>query len=243
MACPLDMDVLFVAAEPREFSGFLRHCERIEKPGWPVSWARRGKYQGGTVGMVANGAGPKRAAAAAEAACAAEPPRAIVSVGFCGALDPALAAGDVFVAHGVRFISGAPGEASTWGALRPRSDRSCAAGTLMSLPYVIQTAEQKRILYGSGASAVEMESAGVMAVAAKRTLPFYCVRAVTDGADESFANDFNAVLGRDGRVHVSRVLAHALRRPASRIPELLRLQRRCRLAADNLGDFIADCRF
>jgi hypothetical protein len=93
--------ILLVAAEPREFDGLLRFCSGVRKLAWPVYWARSGECGGRRLWMVANGAGAAHAGRAAEAACAACRPEAIVSMGFCGALDPALEIGDVFVATAV----------------------------------------------------------------------------------------------------------------------------------------------
>ena len=74
-------------------------------------------------------------------------------------------------------------------------------------------------------------------------LPFFCVRAVTDLADETFANDFNAALREDGHFDTMQILRSAMLRPVARLPELVRLRKRCGIAARTLGEFLADCRF
>jgi hypothetical protein len=88
-----------------------------------------------------------------------------------------------------------------------------------------------------------MEAAGIAARAAELGLPFYCIRSVTDLAEENFSFDFNAALRADGRFGTMRLIAAACRRPLKLLPELLRLRRRSRLAAGTLGEFIAHCRF
>jgi hypothetical protein len=88
-----------------------------------------------------------------------------------------------------------------------------------------------------------MEAAGVAQRAQKLGVPFFCIKSVTDLADETMANDFNVVLRSDGRFDTMKVLLLSLRHPWVRLPELFRLQRRCALAARSLGEFIADCRF
>jgi hypothetical protein len=107
----------------------------------------------------------------------------------------------------------------------------------------VGTAEEKKQLHSTGAIAVEMEAAGVAQRAEKLGVPFFCLKAVTDLADETMANDFNVVLRSDGRFDTMKVLLSSLRHPWVRLPELFRLQRRCALAARSLGEFIADCRF
>ena len=76
-----------------------------------------------------------------------------------------------------------------------------------------------------------------------RGVPFFCVRAVSDLADESFSNDFNAALGPDGRFRLGRLIGSALMQPHRRFPELMRLKERCDLAAVKLGDFLDSCSF
>jgi hypothetical protein len=88
-----------------------------------------------------------------------------------------------------------------------------------------------------------MEAAGVAARARQRGLPFYCVRGVTDLADETLQNDYNKALRPDGHFDTISILASALRNPVVRLPELVRLRRRCLLASHALGSFLADCKF
>ena len=117
------------------------------------------------------------------------------------------------------------------------------SGPVCSIDHVAGTAEEKRKLHSTGAIAVEMEAAGVAQRAQKLGVPFFCIKSVTDLADETMANDFNAVLRSDGRFDTMKVLVSSLRRPWVRLPELVRLRKRCLLASRSLGVFIADCRF
>lgn len=237
--------LLFVAADPMEFSGLTRFCRNVGPAVLPVDWARRAELHGERVLMIANGAGAKRAAAAMDALLSNLAPgqtinndglrhlRAVVSTGFCGALDPALRIGEIFVATA---IEGAP-------VLTPATSRPHRRGPLASINRVAQTADEKRKLRAPGAWAVEMEAAGVLDRARASNLPFFCVRSVTDLAEETFANDLNSALRADGHFATMQILMSAMRRPLARIPELVRLRRRCGIAARALGEFLADCRF
>jgi adenosylhomocysteine nucleosidase len=187
--------------------------------------------------LVANGAGAHRAAAAVDDALASFQPDAIVSLGFCGALDPDLAIADIVVGTSV-FAGGRAFAAETPNAGRPHS-----LGPVCTLDHVAQTAAEKSELRATGAIAVDMEAAGVAERAQSLGLPFFCIKSVTDLAGENMANDFNAALRSDGRFDTIRILASCLRKPWVRLPELFRLRRRCARAARSLGDFIADCRF
>lgn len=229
--------ILLVAAEPREFDGLLRLCSDVRKISWPVDWARYGESGGRHFWMAANGAGAKYAGQAVDAACAACHPEAVVSMGFCGALDPALKVGDVFVATAIAA------EDRELPVCLPRHDAPHASGVLASIDHVAQTAAEKQTLRASGAAAVEMEAGGVARCAAQRGIPMFCVRSVTDTAEQDFVTDFNKALLSDGHFGTIRILKSALRNPSKAFPELIRLQSSCRIASRTLGEFIAGCRF
>ncbi|HXI40749.1 MAG TPA: hypothetical protein VNH83_12255 [Bryobacteraceae bacterium] len=229
--------LLLIAAEPREFSGLMQFCRNVKPLAWPVYWARSADLNGRKVLLVANGAGRRRAGQAVDVASSMDKMDSICNMGFCGALESGMEIGDIFVAERVQT-----GDAE-YAAMQPESMRSYHSGVLASIDRVAQTAEEKCTLRAGGASAVEMEAAGVAGKAADLSLPFYCVRSVTDLADESFGLDFNAALRPDGRFDTMRLIAASCRRPLSLLPELLRLGMRCRTASRTLGEFVADCRF
>lgn len=227
------MKLLFVAAVPTEFRGMLAHASDIRRSAAPVRFARQIRIGGHDALLVAHGMGP-RPAAIAVAAANTYHPDAIVSTGFCGALDDRLGVGDIFVATSVL------GAGREFPALPVEAPHR---GVVVSIDRVAQTAGEKRTLRETGAAAVEMEAAAVASGAQKLGLPFYCIRVVTDLAGETMSNDFNRALRGDGHLDTIVILRGALCRPASRLPELLRLRRRCVLAAEALGEFFASCRF
>jgi nucleoside phosphorylase len=116
-------------------------------------------------------------------------------------------------------------------------------GVVCSIDHIAQTSEEKSRLRSSGACAVEMEAAGVAERAKALGLPFHCVKAVTDLAGETMANDFNSALRSDGHFDTMLILRRSFRYPTARLPELIRLRNRCVRAAHVLGEFFADCRF
>ncbi len=227
--------VVFVAADARECGPWVARWEAVTKPELPVHWARAGKFRGRDVLAVANGAGPARASLAVEAVEKLRP-AALVSVGTCGALDPTLQIGDVFVPTEVR------GGGQTW-ALASLSGPAAKTGPLISVTRIAASASEKSQLRSTGALAVEMEAAGVACASGRLNVPFYCVRVVSDLAEQDFANDFNKVIMSDGRFNIPALLLNAFARPLSRIPELISLAQRTALASKNLGDFLALCSF
>jgi uridine phosphorylase len=174
--------VLIVAADRREFGVWPK--SRAELLNWPVDFAA--KY--GTWLLVANGAGPDRAAEAVDLVLARCPVAALVSVGYCGALEASLSVADIVVATEVNGT-----RAST-----PLSTRNYFAGPIVSMDRVVQTVEEKDKLRRSGAIAVEMEAAGVAERASRLGLPFFCIRVVTDRSDETLTIAFNPSFLQDG---------------------------------------------
>jgi len=250
------MRLLFVASDPMEFTGVVNHLQDPEPAQVAVDWARSGKLGGQDVLLAANGIGWKRAAAAVDAGVGFRPD-AVVSLGYCGALEEDLEVGDIVVGTSIvrkrgTDTGGTAGANTTLvaKAVAPAFPDSCTAthraartGVVCSLDHVAQTAEEKLRLRGSGASVLEMEAAGVAERAQTLGLRFHCVKVVTDLAGETMANDFNSALRSDGHFDTMLILRRSLRHPAVRLPELLRLRNRCVRAARVLGEFIADCRF
>lgn len=228
------MSLVFVAAEARELSGILRRVTGIKKLPWPVQFARSAILNGRPVVLLANGPGPKWAAAAAEeAGTRLDIVHGFVSTGYCGALDNELRPCGIVVAS---TVNGCP-------AIQPETKLDHAAGALLSQDAVACTIEDKSRLRKTGAIAVEMEAAGIEQVARKRRIPFYCVRVVTDAACEALALDFNRMRHANGRFSRGRIVVAAFRRPGRIIPQLLKLERTSKSASLALGDFIANCRF
>jgi adenosylhomocysteine nucleosidase len=184
--------------------------------------------------LVESGVGARRAMAAVDSASSFHP-EAIVSTGFCGALDPQLGIADIVVADSVAMPGG-----SRYPARQLAGGRHCM---VCSVDHVVGTAAEKHNLYAAGFGAVEMEAAGVASRAESLGLPFYCIRAVSDLAEEDMANDFNGALTADGHFDTIKLLLGSFRRPLARIPELIRLRKRCARSAFALGEFFADCRF
>ena len=228
---------MVVASEPFEFKGLLARAAGVRRAAVDADWARAARLGDHELLLVANGAGRRRAAAAVDAGMAGFQADALASTGLCGAVATELGAAQVVVAtevvHGeARYPAAAPGCA-----------REHRRGVVRTIDCIAVTAEEKRQWRSTGAIAVEMEAAAVAERALARGLPFYCVKAVSDLAEETLANDLNAALRPDGHFDTMNILGSTLRHPLVRVPELLRLWRRSARAANYLGEFFADCRF
>lgn len=215
---------LMVAAEAREFEGILKRAEEIRPLSWPgAAFSREAAWKNGRWLLIANGPGPRLVEQALERKPEVD---LVLSIGFCGALDPALRIGDIVVSGEVPKGLGA----------------SFVQGGVVSVDRVALTAREKSDLRATtGASVVEMESAAVARKAKEWDVPFGCVRVVSDVAGEDLPLDFNRYRDANGRFERARIALAALGRPFTVLPGLVRLDRDCRRAAERLGEFLATC--
>lgn len=204
---------LLVAAEAREFAGLLRRIPSQPMP-WPAAFAR---VSGNRI-FLANGAGPR----SIEQLLRPGPDDRlrideIISVGFCGALDPALQVGDI--------VEPQPNE-------------------IWSEDRVVVTAAEKRALHQrTGARIVEMEYAAVEAAARRWGVPCRAIKVVSDTAEEDLPLDLNLYRDADGRFQLTRIALAGLMRPFTVLPKLMRLDRNSRIATEKLGEFLVHSKF
>jgi hypothetical protein len=121
----------------------------------------------------------------------------------------------------------------------PEAD--AVTGIVLSHDRVVNLASDKEQLWKSGAIVVEMEASGVFARTRKAELPFFCIKSVTDLADESFPLDLNKMRTTEGRFSRGRIGSYALTHPKA-LPRLMHLKRRSEQAAKALGEFLVSCR-
>jgi len=158
---------------------------------------------------------------------------ALMTFGMAGGLDPALKPGSVVIpcevltTDGVRYAVCRSWRERVAAALSPLC--AVSEGNLLTSPRAIDTpAEKAAALRGTGAAAVDMESAAVAEVAAKHNLPFIAVRVIVDTAAD-FLPRAVVEASRAGRVHVGRLIGGLILKPQE-IAALLRLAQRHRIA-------------
>jgi adenosylhomocysteine nucleosidase len=179
----------------------------------------------------------RAAAAAAAGALIQAGASALMSFGVAGALDPALKSGGVvlprelLMGDGERYPTDAPWRERIAGELRML--HALSEGNLLTVDRAIDSPQQKAAsFHGSGAVAVDMESAAVAEVAAKHNLPFIAVRVIIDTAADRLPPAAVAA-SRAGRVKIARLVMGLAAAPGE-IPQLMRLAQRYRVAMRTL---------
>jgi adenosylhomocysteine nucleosidase len=167
-------------------------------------------------------------------------PDLVVSAGLCGALAPALAAGDLLLPRVVLDDAGAsvpvdgPAHAEALDAVR-RAGVPVDIGPLVTVTDVVPTPEAKALLRrNSGATAVDLESAAVLHAARDRGIPAVVIRAVSDTARQSLPQALTRVIDVTGRVRPLSAAALALRRP-SLLSDALALHRSTRIGLERVA--------
>lgn len=149
---------------------------------------------------------------------------ALVSFGIAGALTPELAPGDIIIGSKVLNGAGAEFSADTDWA-KTLVDRLVRAhkGTMMTTEHGVASPREKARLHRqSNAIAVDMESAGVAAAAAERSIPFIAIRAIADSAARSIPQSALVGLAPDGTTRPLAVMGQLALRPWE-LPALMRL--------------------
>lgn len=206
-----------------------------------VPFVRRAKALG--VSVACSGAGAKSAERTAGSLLRDSDIRVLVICGFAGGLAADLTPGSLLIARDVRDIT--TGDAYTVDPdLAARAEFlalpgiSIRRGTLATAGRVLTTAAEKRDWADRmPADAVDMETSGAVRAAEAQGVAWLAVRAITDGVNDDFPFDFNALADADGNVRRGRVVAAALTHPW-KIPALIRLGARSSLAARNLATFL-----
>jgi hopanoid-associated phosphorylase len=160
---------------------------------------------------------------AALSAAMADPPSALLSFGLCGALDPALRAGDVLIADAVVGAAGRIAADGAWTRSLRAALPDARRGAMSGGDVIVATPAAKAALArASGAAAVDMESHHVATAAQAHGLPFAVLRAVSDDARQALPRAAAAGFGSDGEPDVAAVI-RALARAPWELPALIRV--------------------
>ena len=156
-------------------------------------------------------------------------PNFVISVGWAGALSPALETGRVYSPSGV--IDARTGErfqVAIWNLER----------WLVTSPIVAGEAEKQRLATAYNANLVDMEAAGVARLALMRGIPFYCFKGISDGFNDQLP-DFNRFITANGQFKLGHFIVSRIYRPWQ-WPALIRMGENSKKAAQGIAASLLD---
>ncbi len=151
-------------------------------------------------------------------------PKAVLTCGFAGGLNPSLPRGTVLF------------ETKNNTSLIERMKYSGAKpGTFHCTNRILITKSEKEAAHNAtGTDAVEMESGAIRQVCEDASIPCATVRVISDDANENLPLDFNQILSPDKTInHIA--LAKALIKSPGRIPDLIRFHMKITKCARQLS--------
>jgi adenosylhomocysteine nucleosidase len=254
--------IAIIAALPGELKPLVKHWAHERRASVDV-WRR--KFDEAEWIAACAGAGESAATRAFAEIEKNGPVTLAISAGWAGALREDLVCGRAYCANGVIDAkTGERFETAEAGASHPsRKDKDAAwmghtssSPTLnaedafrmghphpVPHPIVVATTarvagreEKKRLASAYGAALVDMEAAKIARLAAMRGIPFYCIKAVSDGLNEHLP-DFNRFIAADGHFQMARFAIYAALRPAY-WPALIRMGENSRRASQSIAESV-----
>lgn len=240
------MKIAVITAMPEEFNAVARSLEpgtaiRLSLPGLKALSCQAAGHE---FLLVESGMGFGNAARAAESLIRDCRPDLLISTGFCGGIAPELQAGDVVVAQKIisaneSGVEEFPVQFSPIGqafvARQAAEEKRVFGGAFVSTSTITSKARLAGMLSGQYQNlVVEMESGAIAIVAAENNIALLAIRAVSDSADEELGFSLDELCDPDmRRILIHKVLLTVLRKPRI-IPQLVRLNRSSRRAAESL---------
>jgi adenosylhomocysteine nucleosidase len=190
--------VAMVAALEREVRPLVKRWRRVERE----HEGRRFKFfENGQAVLVCGGVGAEAARRATEAVISLYQPELVLSVGFAGALDATLKAGEVFSPS--RVIDASDGSSV---------EMATGCGVLVSAVSIAGPEQKAKLTKSYGGQAVDMEAAAVARGAQARGVRFMAVKAISDESSFSMPA-LDRFVGLEGQFRTGRFVIFAVVRP------------------------------
>ena len=239
--------LLIIAALKDEVKPILREIEVAEVINYRPAVIVRGFYMGKDVLVAHTGIGSEKMERAASFCIKEYNPKACINIGYCGALIPELALGDIVVADSVVYESSEAIIKTTHALDRFFTKENCEhkfmRGQVLTVDKVISTPHEKAYLGTKyDAIAVDMESFGLARAAEKTGTPFAIARSVCDPMDMHLP-DVSSFVSADGVVDPAGLALRLIKKPGdvAKLPQLKFCADRARTSFTRLiNDIIHD---
>ena len=185
-------------------------------------------HKDASIRVLVTGMGKRNSEKAVRTFLEHQTPALVLTCGFAGGLDPTLKLGDVLYEADYET-----GLIDRLARLKAKQSRFLCAS------HIVVTSGEKRALRSTtGNDAVEMESGCIRMLCHERNIPSATIRVISDTAEEDLPLDFNAFMTPDDNISYARLGLAVLKSPG-KIAQLLALQKRTALAAENLAQVLA----
>lgn len=195
---------------------------------------------GNNVTLMRSGIGRYKACQAATAA-AALAPGIIISAGFCGALSPEIAVGEVFLAdHLLRYSSGSiDGRITPDIKLTDLVVTGLRSGTFITTDEIVEKSRINRLLPDPAAiNLLDMESQAIAEICQSNSISFTAIRSVSDTADHDPSSLLRKICDNEFNISMPRVMLSIIGKP-SILSEFLQLSRNAATAGSSLSVALA----
>jgi adenosylhomocysteine nucleosidase len=205
--------------------------------------AAGGLRRGHHVSILLTGIGRQNAEKSVREFLATNSPELVLTCGFAGGLNPDLKLGEVVFEIGRSRGSETQTKKNLETPYVVSYEKLLAAGAKPAKFFCADriattVAEKKKLRVETSADAVEMESAAIHAICHERGLSCTTVRVISDTAGEDLPLDFNQLYRPDMSLDYSKLVWTVMKSPG-KIGALMRLQKRCRFAAEQLAAVLA----
>jgi len=218
--------VAIVAAFPGELKPLVRNWPHSTRDGTRF-WVQRTEEEEWIVACA--GAGQSAATRAFAAIEEGGPIDLVFSTGWAGALRAEIAPGTSYNVAGVVDV-------------RTGERFNCDAGAgklwLATSPTVADEEEKRRLASAYNAALVDMEAAAIARLAAMRSIPFYCIKGVSDALADRLP-DFNRFLSPRGQLELPSLILFSLFRPWY-WPSLIRMGENSKRASQSIAKLLID---
>jgi len=237
------MKIGIITAMPEETQAIIRALPHMQKNQLGGRVLHHAQLSGHEIVIAEAGMGFTNATTAARQLMGELRPDLMVSAGFCGGIAAGLRVGDAVLAIGLTILSesGLKEVPVTIASVsRDFVSRQAAegqrvfAGLFVTTTAIMQKSRLAALLPADAPfPVVEMESGAIALLAGEKGIPFVGLRTVSDPFDEELGFSLDEFCDERMRIRIPRVLLTVARKPRI-IPQLIRLARNSRVAADRL---------
>ena len=227
--------VAIIGAIKDEIAGIKNQMRITEPIRWQTGNAFIGEWQGVPIVLVRSGMGCNSAKLALAEIAGKYDLECVISIGYAGALDPALQVGELVVADQVVYFATSKSYSLDEKLIStmPKARR----GTLVTVDEVVATPPEKMALREKySAVVVDMETSALAEEAEAQHLPFASVRAITDTASQELI-DCSHLVAEDGDVSKLKAGWHILTHPGD-LKGMIDLGKHAKVATANLTVFL-----